>query len=187
MKINSVNSNSGNSLQRSEVAKLVTNFMEATREVIQTTGQTKTIARTKAATVTDSATISGDAAGALSFEGDYGGQFIIAYTKEAICEITTNMLFSETPYKNHHDPDVEGAIGEMTNQIAGRARMKINEQTGWKAINGIPSVIVGENIRWNLYGGDSLIVHVPFTTPDTNELYLEVAISHHPMIGEMAI
>lgn len=175
------------SLKRSEVAKIVKNFLAAVEHVITTTGQTKVQSRTKAATLTEHAVIDGDAAGAMAFEGDYGGQFIITFSKEAICEITTKMLFSDTPYKNHRVPDVEGAIGELTNQICGAARLKINELTGWKAVNGIPSVIVGENIRWTLYGPGALIVHIPFTTPEMNDLYVEVAVNHHPAIGEMKI
>jgi len=174
-------------IQRSEAAKIIKNFVAAAESVITSTGQTKVTGRTKAATITQHAVIDGDAAGALSFEGDYGGQFIITFSKDAICEITSNMLFMETPYKNHRDPDVEGAIGEITNQIGGMGRLKINELTGWKAVNGIPSVIVGENIRWTLYGSGALIVHVPFTTPEMNELYVEVAVLHHPMIREMKI
>lgn len=175
------------SLSRDKVGKIVKKFMEATQNVILNTGQTKLIARTKAATLTSHAVIKGDAAGALSFEGDFGGQFIITYSKAAICEITTNMLYAETPYTNHKTPDVEGAIGEITNQVGGMARLKINELTGWKAVNGIPSVIVGESISWILYGSGALIIHVPYTTPQQNELYLEVAVSHHPAIGEIQI
>lgn len=161
--------------------------MEALHHVVATTGQTELTARTKAATLTEHAVIEGDAAGAISFEGDYGGQFIIAFSKAAICEITGNMLFSKEPYINHRDPDVEGAIGEITNQIGGSARLKINEGTGWKATNGIPSVIIGENISWKLYGSGAVIIRVPYTTPNANEMYLEVAVYHHPTIGSMKI
>jgi CheY-specific phosphatase CheX len=177
----------GSAMNRGEVAKIVKNFMEALEDVCATTGQTKVAPRTEAATLTENAYIDGDAAGAIAFEGDFGGQFIIVFSKEAICEITTAMLFTDTPYANHRDPDVEGAIGEIANQVGGRARMKINTRTGWKAVNGIPSVIVGERIRWTLYGSGALIVHIPYTTPKLNELYLEVAVSHHPTIGEIRI
>ncbi|VAX22225.1 hypothetical protein MNBD_NITROSPINAE02-1496 [hydrothermal vent metagenome] len=176
-----------NQLNRSEVSKIVKNFMEALQHVVTNTGQTKLTARTKAATLTEYAVIEGDAAGAISFEGDYGGQFIIAFSKEAICEITGNMLYTSEPYYNHRDPDVEGAIGEITNQVGGSARMKINEETGWKATNGIPSVIIGENIRWKLYGSGAVIIRIPYTTPNANEMYLEVAVFHHPMIGALKI
>lgn len=174
-------------IQRPVVAKIVKNFIAAAENVMASTGQTRVTSRTKAATITKHAVIDGDAAGAISFEGDYGGQFIITFSKAAILEITTNMLFADPPYKNHRDPDVEGAIGEITNQVGGAGRLKINELTGWKATNGIPSVIVGENIRWTLYGSGALIVHVPFTTPDRNDLYVEVAVTHHPMIGEIKL
>ncbi|MBI4667564.1 MAG: chemotaxis protein CheX [Nitrospinae bacterium] len=180
-------SHENGNLQRSEVAKIVKNFIEAVEQVVATTAQTRVTARTKAATLAEYSSIEGDAAGALAFIGDFGGQFIIVFTKEAICEITTNMLYASTPYKNHRDPDVEGAIGELTNQIGGQARKGINERTGWKATNGIPSVIVGESIRWTIYGSGAIIVRVPFTTPELHEFYLEVAVSHHPAAGGMVI
>lgn len=174
-------------LDRSVVAKMVKSFIEATEEVIGTTAQTKVEARTKAATIIEHSNIQGDAAGALSFIGDYSGQFILVFSKASICEITGNMLYAPKSYKNHRDPDVEGAIGEITNQVAGRARMSVSEKLGWKASNGIPSVIVGENIRWTIYGAGAVIVHVPFTTPDFHEMYLQVAITSHPAIGPINI
>lgn len=174
-------------LDRSVVAKMVKSFIDAAEEVIVKTGQTKVEARTKAATIIEHSNIEGDAAGALSFIGDYSGQFIIVFSKEAICEITGNMLYAPKSYTNHRDPDVEGAIGEITNQVAGRARMSVSEKLGWKATNGIPSVIVGENIRWTIYGAGAIIVHVPFTTPDFHELYMQVAITSHPSIGGISI
>lgn len=174
-------------LDRSVVAKMVKSFIEATEQVIGTTAQTKVEARTKAATIIEHSNIQGDAAGALSFIGDYSGQFILVFSKNAICEITGNMLYAPHGYKNHRDPDVEGAIGEITNQVAGRARMSVSEKLGWKASNGIPSVIVGENIRWTIYGAGAVIVHVPFTTPDFHEMYLQVAITSHPAIGTINI
>lgn len=174
-------------LDRSVVAKMVKSFIEATEQVIGTTAQTKVEARTKAATIIEHSNIEGDAAGALSFIGDYSGQFILVFSKASICEITGNMLYAPQAYKNHRDPDVEGAIGEITNQVAGRARMSVSEKLGWKASNGIPSVIVGENIRWTIYGAGAVIVHVPFTTPNFHEMYLQVAITSHPAIGTINI
>lgn len=174
-------------LDRSVVAKIVKSFIEATESVLTTTAQTKVEARTKAATIIEHTNIEGDAAGALSFIGDYAGQFIIVFSKAAICEVTTKMLYAPQPYTNHRDPDVEGAIGEITNQIGGRARLSVNEKLGWKATNGIPSVIVGEGIRWTIYGSGAVIVHVPFTTPNFHDLYLQVAVTNHPAIGEIPI
>ncbi len=174
-------------LNRAEVANIVKDFMESVEQVIKTTGRTDVSPRTKAATLTEHAHIRGDAAGSLSFQGDYNGQFIISFSKKAICEITTNMLFAEKPYENHRHEDVEGAIGELTNQISGQGRMKIHDRIGWKAVNGIPSVIIGENISWALYTTGTLVVHIPYTTPNANEMYVEVAISGHPAIGEMKI
>lgn len=174
-------------LNRSVVANMVKDFMEAVEQVVQTTGRTKIQPRTKAATLMEHAHIHGDAAGSLSFQGDYSGQFIISFSKDAICEIATSMLYADTPYTSHRHEDVEGAIGEMTNQIAGQGRMKINERTGWKASNGIPSVIVGENISWTLYTTGTLIVHIPYTTPNANEMYVEVAVSAHPATGDIKI
>ena len=174
-------------LDRSVVAKMVKSFIEAAEQVLSVTGQTKVEARTKAATIIEHSNIEGDAAGALSFLGDYSGQFILVFSKAAICEITSNMLYAPKPYTSHRDPDVEGAIGEVTNQVGGLARMNVSEKLGWKASNGIPSVIVGENIRWTIYGAGAIIVHVPFTTPNFHELYLQVAITSHPAIGEIHI
>ena len=174
-------------LDRTVVAKMVKSFIEAAEQVLSVTGQTKVEARTKAATIIEHSNIEGDAAGALSFLGDYSGQFILVFSKAAICEITSNMLYAPQPYISHRDPDVEGAIGEITNQVAGRARMSVNEKFGWKATNGIPSVIVGESIRWTIYGAGAIIVHVPFTTPNFHEMYLQVAVTSHPAIGEIHI
>lgn len=174
-------------LDRSVVAKIVKCFIEAAEQVLAVTGQTKAEARTKAASIVEHSSIEGDAAGALSFMGDYSGQFIIVFSKASICEITGNMLYAPKSYTNHRDPDVEGAIGEITNQIAGRARMNVSEKLGWKASNGVPSVVVGESIRWTMYGADSVIVHVPFTTPNFHELYMQVAITSHPSIGGINI
>jgi len=174
-------------LDRSVVAKMVKCFIEAAEEVIVKTGQTRVEARTQAASIVEHSSIEGDAAGALSFIGDYSGQFIIVFSKAAICEITGNMLYMPKPYASQRDPDVESAIGEITNQVAGRARMSVSEKLGWKASNGVPSVIVGENIRWTIYGAGAVIVHVPFTTPNFHELYMQVAITSHPSIGGISI
>ncbi len=183
----SFNKKNTNHLNRGEVAKMVKDFMRSVEHVVKTTGRTKIQARAKAATLMEHAHIEGDAAGSLSFQGDYSGQFIMAFSQKAICEITTNMLFAETPYTSHRDEDVEGAIGEMTNQIVGQARLKINDRTGWKALNGLPSVIVGQNISWALYSTGALVIHIPYATPELNELYVEVAISSHPAIGGIEI
>ncbi|MDH4184768.1 MAG: chemotaxis protein CheX [Nitrospinota bacterium] len=178
---------SSDHLNKMEVGKIVKAFMESVEEVLETMGMTKIEARTKAATLTEHAYIKGDAAGSLAFQGDYSGLFIVSFNKDAICEITTNMLFAEKPYTNHRDADVEGAIGELTNQINGVARNKINKLNGWKAIAGIPSVIIGEDISWALYASGTLVVHIPYTTPQMHELYVEVAVSDHPAIGEIRI
>lgn len=174
-------------LDRPVVAKIVKCFIEAAEQVLSVTGRTKVEARTKAASIVEHSNIEGDAAGALSFIGDYSGQFIFVFSKNAICEITGNMLYEPQPYKNHRDPDVEGAIGEITNQVGGLARMNVSDRLGWKASNGIPSVIVGESIRWTIYGAGAVIVHVPFTTPNFHEMYLQVAIASHPAIGGINI
>ncbi|MDH5510233.1 MAG: chemotaxis protein CheX [Nitrospinota bacterium] len=178
---------SSDHLSKLEVGKIVKAFMESVEEVLETMGMTRIEARTKAATLTEHAYIKGDAAGSLAFTGDYSGLFIISFDKKAICEITTNMLFAEKPYTNHRDADVEGSIGELTNQMNGVARNKINKLNGWKANAGIPSVIVGENISWALYASGTLVIHIPYTTPQMNELYVEVAVSDHPTIGEIKI
>ncbi|MFW2331286.1 MAG: chemotaxis protein CheX [Nitrospinota bacterium] len=169
-------------LDRNQVSLIVKDFMSALEDISLTTVNTTLVADTKSATIIKTSSISGDAVGTISFNGDYRGQLILGFSKEAICELTTNMLSSAKKYSNHRNPDVQGALGEITNQVAGRARLKVNKRTGWEASNGVPSIIVGDRIGWDICSKKSVVIHLPYKTSTNNILYMEIALYHHPSV-----
>jgi chemotaxis protein CheX len=101
----------------------------------------------------------GDVSGIIGITGETEGSLSISFTEACICNVVSNMFGEEI---TKLDPEVEDAVGEITNMISGDARRELAEK-GFVLKGAIPSVVSGKNhhVR-HLAKGAS--VAIPFTT-----------------------
>ncbi len=115
----------------------------------------------------------GDISGIINISGHTNGVISLTLSKDAILTIVNNMLFES--YTEINDEIVD-AVGELTNMIAGQARVKLSEQ-GQKFQAGTPKIIIGKGkdlehipnapilaIPFSLSSGGSLVVEASFET-----------------------
>ena len=144
-------------------------FLDAVIHVLQTMAQIKVapgkpyINRQRVAV--------GDITGVLKISGYTNGVISLTLTKDAVLKIVNNMLFENFTEIND---DIADAVGELTNVIAGQARVILSQQ-GKKFQAGTPTIVIGKgepldhipsapilSIPFNLDGGGKLVVEVSF-------------------------
>ncbi|MBF0288365.1 MAG: DUF3334 family protein [SAR324 cluster bacterium] len=82
----------------------------------------------------------------VQFSGDYSGLVIINFSRDAAMDFyRQSMLFMGLPEDelaiDHTADDVVDCIGEMVNQLVGKARLLVQEQYGLSAYNSQPKAI----------------------------------------------
>ncbi len=102
------------------------------------------------------------------------GSVIISFTKESILEIVSKMLGEEF---TEITPDVEDAVGEITNMIVGGAK-RILSSKGFKFDMAIPTIIKGENVSINLKTRGARIV-IPFNLGNGSFFEVEACIEEY--------
>ncbi len=124
------------------VAKI---FGEAVKEVIETSTGTSI---TYAPTIQDVPSISlkPDLGCFVQFAGDYSGLFIMNLSGNAALELYEKaMTFMGLPESelvdDYNSEDVVSSVGEMINQVIGKARQKIEQEFGLSARNNQPKAI----------------------------------------------
>ena len=120
-------------------------FGEAVKEVIETSTGTSI---SYAPTIQDVPSISlkPDLGCFVQFSGDYAGLFIMNLSGEAAVELYQKaMMFMGLPKEeladDYNSEDVVSSVGELINQVIGKARQKIEEKYGLSARNNQPKAI----------------------------------------------
>lgn len=113
----------------------------------------------------------GDVTGLIGITGHSAGTMSLTLSKGAILLIVNNMLHES--YTELND-DIADAVGELTNMIAGQARMHLSQQ-GLNFSASTPSVVMGKGHRLSHISG-SPILSIPFTT-EGGDLVVEVAFA----------
>jgi chemotaxis protein CheX len=116
-------------------------------------------------------TSSGDVTGLIGITGQSAGTMSLTLSKGAILLIVNNMLHES--YTDLND-DIADAVGELTNMIAGQARMHLSQQ-GMSFTASTPSVVMGKGHRLSHTSG-SPILAIPFST-EGGDLVVEVAFA----------
>ena len=133
-------------LEKMETVDIVAKvFCDAVKEVIETsTGASVSYAPT----IQDVPSISlkPDMGCFVQFSGDYSGLFIMNLSGRAALEIYKKaMTFMGLPEKDladdYNSEDVVSSVGEMINQVIGKARQKIEHLYGLSATNNQPKAI----------------------------------------------
>ncbi len=161
-----------------KVAKI---FCTAVKEVIEaSTGASVKYAETFQDV--PSISLKPDLGGFVQFSGDYSGLFIMNFSKDASLEIYTKaMSFMGLPKeeisKDANSDEVVNYVGEIMNQVIGKARQKIETKYGLSANNNQPKAI---NISSAITLSVATMLDKPecrkiaFRTENRNPFYVEM-------------
>ncbi len=124
------------------VAKI---FGEAVKEVIETSTGTS-ISYAPTIQEVPSISLKPDLGCFVQFSGDYSGLFIMNLSGNAALELYKRaMTFMGLPKSelvdDYNSEDVVSSVGEMINQVIGKARQKIEHEFGLSASNNQPKAI----------------------------------------------
>jgi len=120
----------------------------------------------------------------LDFYGDYNGLICLNFSKDAALELCrlhfTTMGFAEEDLpKDPFSDEVINFIGEMTNQIAGNFRKKIEEKFGLSAKNPQPKALqINHTIQMFIESAlkSTHCRKLSFSTPAHNSFYAELSL-----------
>ncbi len=151
---------------------IIKQFVDATTNVLST--MANTTATPKTPYVKKDNVAHGDVTGVIGFSNPKGkskGTMSITFTKQAALGIIGGMLFEDL---KDITPEVEDAVGELTNMISGQARKGLVE-IGLVFEGAIPSVVTGQGhtIR---HVSSNAILAIPFDTPH-GPIMVEVCFS----------
>ncbi|NPA94143.1 MAG: DUF3334 family protein [Thermodesulfobacteria bacterium] len=118
----------------------------------------------------------------VQFNGDYSGLFIMNFSKEASLEIYKKAMaymgLPDEEISNDFESDeVVNYVGEIINQVIGKARQKIETKYGLSANNNQPKAItissaITLSVATMLDGHDCR--KIAFRTDDSNPFYVEM-------------
>ncbi len=114
-------------------------FINATAHVLETIAFT-TVKAGKPY-IKDNQGARGDVSGIVGLTGDANGTLSVSFSEESILSIVSNILKEE---KTELNDEIKDAVGEITNMIAGQARLGLDD-LGRSLISAIPTVIMGKN------------------------------------------
>jgi len=125
-----------------------------------------------------------DIAAFLDFYGDYNGLICLNFSRDAALELcslhVTNMGFSEEELpKDPFSDEVINFIGEMTNQIAGNFRKKMEEKFGLSARNPQPKALqISHTIQMFIESAlkSTQCRKLSFSTPSHHSFYAELSL-----------
>ncbi len=164
-------------------------FGEAVKEVIETSTGTSI---SYAPTIQDVPSISlkPDLGCFVQFSGDYSGLFIMNLSAEAALELYQRaMVFMGLPKEelvdDFNSEDVVSSVGELINQVIGKARQKIEERYGLSARNNQPKAItISSAITLSVATmlDRPLCRRLSFRTEDNNPFYVEMNLEQTEFI-----
>lgn len=99
-----------------------------------------------------------DISGIIGLAGEIRGMVMIAWTKDVITKVASNIFGKE--FKDI-DEDVVDLVGEAVNIIAGNAKKGLEE---FKIMISLPSVIVGDSHKVFSSIPHASVINVPFQT-----------------------
>lgn len=146
--------------------KLINPFIDATIVVLETMASTK--AEAGKPYLKRDEVAQGDVTGIIGLTGEASGTFSVSFTAKSILSIVSNMLGEEMKELNE---EIQDAVGEITNMIAGQARKRLDE-LGRPLMAAIPTVVIGENHTIS-HVTSYPIIAIPFGT-DNGEFTIEV-------------
>ncbi len=160
------------------VAKI---FCEAVKEVLETSTASKIIFSPTIQNI-PSISLKPDLGCFVQFSGDYSGLFIMNLSGAAALELyrrsMTYMGFPEDELANDYSSDdVVNCIGEIINQVIGKARSKVEQEFGLTADNNQPKAIT---ISTAITLSIATMLDKPrcrrlsFKTQDNNPFYVEM-------------
>lgn len=118
-------------------------------------------------------TAAGDVTGVIGLTGDMTGVLSVTFEKAVILKITNAMLGENY---TEIDENIADAVGELTNMIAGQARMHLSTD-GIHLKAATPSVITGKGHVIS-HISPAPILSVPFSTA-YGAFVTEISMAHH--------
>lgn len=113
----------------------------------------------------------GDVTGVVGLTGTVNGSFALSFSEPAILHVVSNMFGEPCQSIN---PEVEDAVGELSNMICGDAR-RLLQEAGYDFQGSIPVVISGKGHRiCPAFPGPSIVM--PFSISDGASFFVEVSI-----------
>ncbi len=160
------------------VAKI---FCEAVKEVLETSTASKVIFSPTIQNI-PSISLKPDIGCFVQFAGDYSGLFIMNLSGAAALEIyRRSMMYMGFPEeelaKDYSSDDVVNCVGELINQVIGKARSKVEQEYGLTADNNQPRAIT---ISTAITLSVATMLDKPrcrrlsFKTQDNNPFYVEM-------------
>ena len=140
---------------------IINSFPHATVKVIKTMAFTEVTPGK--AYVRKEPAVNGDISGIIGITGEAQGSMSLTFSEICICHIVSNM-FGE-PIEDIN-PEVEDAVGELTNMICGDARREMAEK-GKTLTGAIPTVITAKD-QMIKHMADGPILAIPFSTSKGN-------------------
>ncbi|MFP4167477.1 MAG: chemotaxis protein CheX [Desulfonatronovibrionaceae bacterium] len=109
----------------------------------------------------DTRTAREDITGLIEISGYAHGVIGVSLSKGAVLKIVNNMLFENFTEFNE---EIEDAVGELTNMIAGQARSGLSEQ-GFSFQASTPEVVVGKGFPLD-HIPSAPVLGIPFTSAE---------------------
>lgn len=129
--------------------------------------------------------LTGDIACFVTFHGDYSGLLVLSFEGGTALEMTQAILAaaglkgSELP-QHFASENARGALGELTNQVVGHARLAIQKRWDLSADANIPVVVPLIGLRGlELHAGgwgENHCVRLSLRTPGQKRFHLELAL-----------
>lgn len=132
-------------------------FLRATQNVLKTMAFTDTVAGKPY--VKKNHIAGGDISGIIGVTGDTQGSLSISFSAPAILSIVSKMFGEPATEIN---PEIEDAVGEITNMISGDARRELDEK-GLSLKSATPSVVSGKDHSIKHMASGPTIA-IPFST-----------------------
>ncbi len=138
-------------------AEFINPFLEATISVLKTMASLEPVPGKPFIKKNQSA--NGDVSGIVGITGEAEGSLCLTFSKESILFISTQIFGEEQKELND---EVKDAVGELTNQISGDSRRRLQE-AGYTFHGSVPSVIcgMGHEVKHMTKGP---ILTIPFST-----------------------
>lgn len=129
--------------------------------------------------------LTGDIACFVTFHGDYNGLIVLSFDGSSALDLTRTVLAAaglQGPDLPQHfaSENARGALGELTNQVVGHARVDIQKRWDLNADANIPVVVPLVGLRsLELHAGgwgENHCVRLSLRTPGQKRFHLELAM-----------